>query len=201
MNDNDNISILGRGDVPGAIWMELSESCRLEGAEATAIFRGEMLPETPIEFIRQEGEEDVDYVGTSFTGPISLISTRFAELLRTNEITGWSTYPVSIDSRGVDLEFSYVGLSITGRCGPIDDSRSRKVKRRTIGGVDREMYVGLHPDMSQWDGSDMFNPRAYLTFVNSKVRSLVESAGLRNIEFENPTEARNFALPKNSVGG
>jgi hypothetical protein len=189
--DNDYL-IMCEAEMPGALFVEPLNRI---GDEAGAIFRGAHVTRRPVEFIRREGEEEVDFVMTARYGPIILTSAHFIEVLEQASISGWSTYPVAIDGNGLDLRHSYVGFSITGICGPIDNKRSRKVKRRMRDGHEYEMWAGVHPDMRQWDGSDMFSPAGtFWIFVRPKVRTVVEAAGLRNIDFKDPDVARNPAI-------
>jgi hypothetical protein len=67
--------------------------------------------------------------------------------------TGWVPYPVELyDGRGAPVP-GYVGVAITGRCGPLRADLTR------VEGEGRwSEYVGLWFPLESWDGSDVFLP-------------------------------------------
>jgi hypothetical protein len=49
--------------------------------------------------------------------------------LRERGVSGWSTYPVIVVDKSGSRHDDYFGLSITGRCGPVSNRRSRAVEK------------------------------------------------------------------------
>jgi hypothetical protein len=78
----------------------------------------------------------------------------------------------------------YLGLTIVGRAGPIDDARS-EVRLKRYPARSRPALYGLYFDPATWDGSDLFvsDEEAAWPFATSKVERLFREASVRNIEF------------------
>ena len=116
-----------------------------------------------------------------------LISGHVIGALRQGSFTGWTTYPVELyDKKGVRIP-DYHGLAVTGRCGPIDRSRSRKVRRRPFvpGAVPPDFWVGLFFKDDRWDGADIFlsEGTGYI-IVAERLKNALESLRIPNIKFE-----------------
>lgn len=173
-----------------------------------ALYGGEVRPDRPLIFDFKKGASGstaYDFVGTTLP-PLKLISDRVVEVLRS--FSGWSTYPVEVYGKKGERIPGYHGLSITGRCGPIDDSRSQPRIRppaSPAGRATRE-WIGLYFDPATWDGSDLFLPRGSGgTFVTEAVKTALERARITNVQFTPLTEALNmssallFGAPHRSV--
>jgi len=154
--------------------------------QAFAITRGEAHINKPIKATWFMGmEEPADIIRTGYIAPI-LVNERVLTLLRDIRASGWGTYEVQLfDKRGERLA-GYYGLSVHGRCGPIDTERSAKVYRRFPGGV-FPMWRGLYFDPEEWDGSEIFMPagRSSWVLVVESVRDAFREAKVSNVRFEN----------------
>jgi hypothetical protein len=128
---------------------------RIGFADIRALTRGELETPEPLQLELDEGKKRVDWVGTTYP-PATLISDQFVALLRDSGFTGLHPYPVTfLDSDGRPLT-EYHGLGVVGRCGPIDNSRCRRVEETTDDGRTLTTWRGLYFDPSSWDGSDLF---------------------------------------------
>jgi hypothetical protein len=155
------------------------------------LFRGELIVNTPFKFGYHFGAKIYDLVAIGFAG-LYLLSDRVTNLLRDHQITGWKTYPAKLyDKKGNEFG-GYSIFSVTGRCGPIDRSKSEKfIKDPYVpGGGAANMLRGTYPDLSTWDGNDVFtaNGGTAYTFVTKKVRDLLVKNKATNILMEKLTE-------------
>jgi hypothetical protein len=92
-----------------------------EVPDPQALTRGELVPKHPIHFHHDQGGRLYDYIGTTWA-VLDLVSDRVISVLRDNEFTGWSTYPIEVYDRDGHSIAGYHGLAATGRSGPIDVS-------------------------------------------------------------------------------
>jgi len=163
--------------------------------EEFSVLRGESLPATPIEISWAMGRsQPSDVIWTTLAVPV-ILSAKVISIMKAGDFAGWSTYPVLVKSKDGEVIDGYVGLSVTGRCGTIDDSRCECVAREFPGGV-FPMYRGLYFDDSQWDGSDIFcseNESGYI-FVTHDVKSAFEHARIRNVLFQPVSEIERSTL-------
>jgi hypothetical protein len=119
-------------------------------------------------------------------------------ILEANAFTGWKTYSVQVlDKKGHEIQ-GYHGLSITGRCGKVDFSKSEIIEKRLVphGPLGR-YYKGLHVGLDKWDGSDFFLPQKYFgVIITSRVAEVFKIVKLTNIRLENlvEVETSDFAL-------
>jgi len=131
------------------IW-EIKDSCkvgplvvisdpRLGRERNKALIRGEYRPKEAVLFRYQLGGAPNDLVETTLPG-LYLLSNRVIEVLETARFTGWTSYPVRITGKGGEEISGYRGLSITGRCNPVDWPERLNPSRQ--------------PPF--WDGSDIF---------------------------------------------
>ena len=154
-----------------------------------ALSLGKKRPRKPLVFTHHSGGKPRDVIGT--TEMLCLVSERVIKVLRENEFTGWTTYPVEIHGKGGSLVEGYHGFAVTGRCGPIDWCRGKKVRRppRVPGGKPCNVWIGMYFDPDSWDGSDVFVPKDTLyTIVTEEVKSAVEGIKPTNVEFEPLTQ-------------
>jgi hypothetical protein len=119
-------------------------------------------------------------------------------VLESNNLTGWKTFVVKVlDKQGQEIQ-GYYGLSITGRCGKIDYSKSEIIEKRLVpNGPLGKYYKGLHIGLDKWDGSDFFIPEKYLgTIITSKTADILKKSQLTNIKLQNLAEIEtpDFAL-------
>jgi hypothetical protein len=103
------------------------------------------------------GATPSDAVWTTSAG-LPVIGPRLIRLLERGGFTGWDTYPVDLVDKAGDWVPGYGGLSVAGRCDPIDLSRSEVVLREFPGGWFPAFRGCFFPPQS-WDGSDLFLER------------------------------------------
>jgi hypothetical protein len=156
----------------------------LESDEAFALTRGEMQPPRPVTLTWAMGRaQPVEVIRTTLVAPF-IVSDSVVQILRSHGFTGWSLYDVQVqDKQGQGIP-GYSGLSLPGRCGPIDFSMSVKVPRIYPGGI-FPVHMGLLFDPASWDGSDLFMPAGKNSwkFVVQEVKEAFEKAKVRNIDF------------------
>ncbi|MEN3323958.1 hypothetical protein VP395_09485 [Mariniflexile soesokkakense] len=99
-----------------------------------------------------------------------VVSKRLFTLLKTNEITGWKTYPLNIKN----VHENYYGFQIVGRCGKLMEPKNEG------------FYKGYKFDVETWDFSDFFSPKdTSLVFVNQKLKELFVENEITNIHLVN----------------
>lgn len=161
-----------------------------------AIFRAEVEPPANLAFeVRRQGK----FPDLLFTNniPFKLLSDPAVQALRAAGLTGWTTFPVRLEGPGFLLAPRYSGLAITGRCGPLDNSRSRSVQRRAaVGEGSIAVYLGMYFDPASWSGDDFFVPegRNAYSFVTERVVELFRNAGLTGASFTPLEEVERLVL-------
>ncbi len=165
---------------------------RMEGDYNTLleVDRGEVVPEEPIPVRHDAGGKPRDVIWTTWGIPV-VVSDRVVGLLQTHGFTGWTTYPVTLHDKHGELVGGYHGLATTGRCGPIDYSRSEPLIVKIPGDREALGYRGKYFDPESWDGSDFFVPSVGGggRFVVGAVKDAFESAKIRNVDFERLSDA------------
>jgi hypothetical protein len=187
-----NIYVISCASVRGALHLDPDEDipARLD------IFRGDVVPPTPLAFHRKTGWRAHDLLSTGLVS-LKLVSDRVIQLFQENAFSGWSTYPVLARGKDGEQLDGYYGLSVTGRCGPIDNSMSEEVWRDSSSpqGNRYQAWLGLYFRENAWDGSDIFSPdRTSFVFVVEKVKNAMEKAKLTNFEFQRLTEFERLML-------
>ncbi len=140
----------------------------------------------PVIFKQHHGKKMTDILETGWPS-LHLISDRMKQILEENNLTGWQTYPVKVyDKKGNEV-LGYNGLSIIGRCAPIDYEKSEIIeKRRVLTGPLREYYKGKHIDVALWDKSDFFMPtNSVCIFITEKTATILKKNKITNLELEN----------------
>jgi hypothetical protein len=134
------------------------------------LLRGLVTPEDPVSF-KPEGSKLEDVVW-SLTGILFLISAHLRDGLTKAELTGWSTFPATIE--GIAGPDQIMGFAVRGRCGSAElVSDSGAVRRFRL-------------DFSRWDESDFFlasNDIAFV-FVTSAVVAALRKLDIKNIRCE-----------------
>ena len=160
-------------------------------ADPFRLYRAEDVPAAPIEFKHIQGDKWGDMVGTGWP-PLTLVSRRFADLLRTRGYSGWASYPVSLDRiKQVPVENEYEGLAITGRCGPFLEHLSTPIIQAPVapGGDEMPAFRGLFFEPASWDGRDIFVAENYgRAICVEAVKCALEDSGMTNIRFVRLTE-------------
>lgn len=152
--------------------------------EAFSITRHELLRDDPVVARWQMGAKSpMDVIWTGFAAPL-LISDRIVDLLKEIGARGWSTYNVRLSGKHGEAITGYSGLSVHGRCGPIDNSKSIEIARRFPGGI-FPSWKGLYFEPQTWDGSHTFmsTGKEGWIFVVDKVKDAFEKANVKNIDF------------------
>lgn len=143
--------------------------------------------ELPIIFKHEYGKRLDDIIKTGYSS-LHLISNRFKQVLEEGHFTGWKTFPVKVlNKKGIEIE-GYHGLSVTGRCGPVDWDKSQIIQKPFLkDGPLARYYKGFYVD--HWDGSDFFIPEEYYTIcVTKRVAETLVKAKLTNIQLVNFAE-------------
>jgi len=167
-----------------------------EDIDAMAVFLGKQQLSTPLVCTWHMGRTPYDLIPTG-DPMLILISQRVVDVWQKHGFTGWTTFPVEVWNKKQKLE-GYYGLVITGRCGPIDRSRSEIVWRDPVvpGGEGHYYRRGWLFDPETWDGSDLFCPeKSGAIFVTQRVKEATEQARLTNIMFKPITEMESMVLP------
>jgi hypothetical protein len=146
-----------------AYWFDALEP--IEAPERLLL--GEERPADPVVFRRKSGSQPRDLLGETY-GVLKLVSDRF---------------PIRLQTPQGDLE-GCTGLSVLGRCGPIDRSKSHIIERLTRKHTVLYAELGLFVDPDTWDGADLFVPRgASVVCVTQRAKDALESAGVTNVRF------------------
>ena len=161
----------------------------LRGADDFAVTRGEELAPPGCSARWAMGATNPsDVIWTRVAAPV-LLSERLVAMLREQGFTGWDTYPVTLtDRRGARLP-DYHGLSVQGRCGPIDPSRSTRISKEYPAGP-FPVARGVYFDESSWDGSDVFvstDGKGWI-FVVEAVQRFFDRARIKNLQLVPLTE-------------
>jgi hypothetical protein len=161
-----------------------------------ALIRREYIPTEPIIYEYHSGGEPRDLIGTTYAVP-KLLSNRVFDLFQENQFTGWATYPIELYGKKKERITGYQGFSVSGRCGKIDNSLSKREWRGPAvpGGPRYKVWVGLYFDLNTWDGSDIFVPASSgLVTVTERVKTAIEKAKFKNISFKRLTEFERLVL-------
>ena len=132
-----------------------------------------------------------DIIWTTYPPISPIVSDKVIRILNNEGFTGWSTYPVNVYYKSGEIVPGYQGLSITGRCGQIDWSKSRKEPRppRVPKGKPFEVYIGMFFEPSTWEGSEIFCPEGRSTiFVLEHVMKSLKKNKVKNLLFHKSSE-------------
>ena len=193
--DFEHLYSLGDASIRGALHVNPRDNIN----DPYALLRREVIPTEPIVFKYSMGGEPKDLISTGHA-VLYLLADRVFEIFRENHFTGWASYPVVIYGKKGELITGYQGLAISGKCDPLDNSRSQRILKDPLTPKGKPYYalLGLYFDLNTWDGSDFFVPRStgYI-FVTERVKEAIEKAKMKNFEFKRLTEIeRNEALVK-----
>jgi hypothetical protein len=159
---------------------------KLKDPEEFTLPRGESKPRKPVRITHDMGEPTPgDVIWTDMVVPL-VVSQRFVDVLLEHGFTGWGTYPVEVHAKGGRLVPGYHGLSIKGRCGPIQYEKSQVIYEEFPGGR-FPSYRGMYFDPNSWDGSDFFmptTPDTGWTFILEPVKKALAKARIGNLLLE-----------------
>lgn len=140
----------------------------------------------PVIFEQYSGSKFRDILDTG-SANLNIISGKFKQVLEENNLTGWKTYPITIfDRKDTEIK-GYYGFSITGRCGPIDCSKSQIVEKQLVPNAPFAKYlVGQYVGLDTWDGSDFFLSEGnFSTIVSNRASTVIKENKLSNVRLIN----------------
>jgi hypothetical protein len=140
----------------------------------------------PVIFMQEYGHKLTDILDTGYTS-LCLISDRLKILLEENGFTGWKCFPIRLFDKKKNEVLGYHGFSITGRCGPIDRTKSTIIeKQRASGWPMRKFYKGLYIGLDTWDNTDFFIPKGSAwPIITKKVADVLKKNKITNLCMEN----------------
>lgn len=178
--DYEDFYLLEEADLRGALRV------RARGEfDPYALVSAKWSPPSPLVFERLRGEVPFDLIATGYSS-VYLLSDRAIALLRSEHITGWTTFPTEVYGRRREPINGYCGLALTGRCGPIENQLSKLVWRDppVPEGQGYQVRRGLYFDLKSWDGSDMCIPEGSgFKLVVKRVKEAFQRAKLTNVCF------------------
>jgi hypothetical protein len=158
----------------------------LRGVETLKLFRSEVHPEKPIDLTWISGSKFFDLLSAG--NGMNLYSARIFKVFEENNITGWDRIACKIHTGKREIRTDYSLLTVTGRCGFIDYSKSEKIVKQPFPpkGAFIEVKRGLHFDITKWDGTDIFTPdNTLFIFITEHVKALLDKNKFTNIKFTN----------------
>lgn len=147
----------------------------------------------PVIFLSKDSEyiknnKKTDFLNTGYGGLIYAVSEKVVDVLSSNNITGWKTYPVEVYDRNENYIGGYYGFTITGRCLALKPSLAEPYVKQYPGGP-YNTYKGHPLNLDYWDGSDIFLLQGTtFQFVSKKVKNIIKKNKLTNICFEDIAE-------------
>lgn len=147
----------------------------------------------PIIFKQEYGKKLLDVLGTGWAN-LYLISDRMKDVLEENKLTGWKTFPITVYDKKKNEILGYHGFSVTGRCGPIDDTKAKIIdKQLIVNGPILKAYKGLYVGLDKWDSSDFFIPENSRSFIiNKKTAEILRDKKMTNIQLTNLSEIESI---------
>lgn len=182
--------LLGEAFERGSVRAKIT--CQLDDGDIVQLISGNC--SCAISLKQVEGKKLCDLMGTTAT--LTLISSRVADALKMEGITGLATCPAGLRNRKGETIPGYEVLATTGRCGPLVNSRSPKVTRTNYARTgSMDVWLGYYFDEETWDGSDMFRPEGTrMTIVTERVKELIESINGTNIDFKAILDVERLVL-------
>jgi hypothetical protein len=165
-----------------------SVDCSTE--DATAFSRAERLPAAPVMVSWGMGTGVPSDVIWTLLGLPLIVSSKFIDLLRDAQFTGWDTYDVRVTAKDGRAVSGFYGLALTGRCDSPDLARSELVLREYPGGW-FPVLRGCFFAESSWDGSDLFmeqpderGNRTLNRYVTGRVLKAFRRSRISNLRIE-----------------
>ena len=188
--------------------------CRIDEWNDLKIGIDENIPEGELRFIVNScfGKKFWDVVSAGH-GLLYAFSERVVKLLQANNIIGCKFYPITINDHE---DLSYYLLTITGRCGAFDISKSKVIKtieypESVIQNSDIvipkgkfSIMKGFHFPLESWDGSDFFTPEGGGDIiVTERVKDLLKKHKVTNVVLENIKDMlwNSGIYPENTAQG
>ncbi len=150
----------------------------------------------PVIFLSKDSEyiknnKKTDFLNTGYGGLIYAVSEKVVDVLSSNNITGWKTYPVEVYTQEGELIKGFNGFTITGRCGAVKPSLCEEViiPPTYKGGPSVPGYKGDPLDLNTWDGSDIFIlEHTVYKYATAKVKNVLSKLKNSNVAFEDIAE-------------
>ena len=165
-----------------------------DGTPHMELLRGDWVPDRTLQVHWGMGRAEPGDIAVGQTVAWYYLSERVQQFFLEHDLTGWVTYPIILHNKAGEVCPGYAGLSITGRCGPIQEERSQPIPKhlKKPGMGDR---MGLYFDESSWDGSDFFCPEGenMWMFATERVKNLFEEYMIKGFEFTPLTEATFYS--------
>jgi hypothetical protein len=139
----------------------------------------------PVIFKYAAGNRLADILDTGWSS-LYLISDYLKSYFIKNKLIGWNCFKVLIyDKNGEEIK-GYSGLSITGRSGGLNNTKSTIIEKRLVpNGPLKRYFQGLYFGMEKWDGSDFFLPENYFgVIVTERTRQILIQSKATNIAFQ-----------------
>ncbi|WP_435171368.1 hypothetical protein [Paenibacillus glycanilyticus] len=158
---------------------------------SSALLRGDVKPSESLETRHLRGTHTPS--PAIYTGFSLLLHDSIIETFIQQQITGWESYRITLYGKNHEIIPNYSGISITGRCSPVDYNRSGIVYKEYPGGI-FPRFKGSYFKDDVWDGTDLFmeNPdeRGYtLTqYVSERVKNIFDNNKIKNLQLTNLTE-------------
>ena len=186
VTDYSKLFIMETGTWPRMLHLQaLNLEC-----DARKVHTGLRIPETPVRFKRFSGKRYGDFHSTTHA-VIHLMSARIDGLLRKEGFTGWKPLPAEVLQEDGTIRTDYFIMTLVGRCGKIDRSRSKRVMHPPeFEGAPRTWYLrGLCFTDDEWDGSDIFCPLGSgYVFITEEVKNFLKAEKIQNIRLTKLTE-------------
>jgi len=117
---------------------------------------------------------------------IQTFSNRVLNAFSAAGVTGWKAAPAIVTNSLGQPVPNYGLLIVTGRSGPIDNSRSVQADWLIHGKTTaKKAWKGLYFEDGTWDGSDLFAPLgSAFFFATSKVKDVLEREKATNVDLE-----------------
>lgn len=175
--DLSNLFVLDEAFTKDAVRAGFASSSRHVGDWAAATCAGSILTQS-------SGRTLCDLVGTTRAG-LYLLSQRVRDALKREMIAGWRAYPVDFRGSNGEPLSQYAAIGVIGRCGPLENERSKKVTRLLpAASSSADSWIGLYFREDTWDGADLFRPYGtMLTIATSRAKEVIEKIGATNIRF------------------
>lgn len=167
--------------------------------------RAEARPDFPVRLEWAMGGATPSDVVWTTSADLPVVSRRVIQLLENGGFTGWDTYPVDLVDKAGDWVPGYAGLMVTGRCDPVDLSRSELVLREFPGGWFPNLRGHFFPPES-WDGSDLFMERqdergstTLFLYATARLIRALRLARIKNLQIESIAEVE-VGVPVYGIG-
>jgi hypothetical protein len=164
-------------------WLHAGDGRRLDQREIWDIASASAPTPPSLQALRIPGPSRLsDIVWTS--GFSIAISPKAFEIF--SPYSGWAPFPLPIVVNEDQVESSYVGVAIHGKCGRMTATLT------AVEGIGAQAdYVGKEFPPESWDGSDIFFPRRGRTLiVTQPFRGALVRAKLHPLAFERLPEVR-----------